>query len=195
MNSDINRVTILRKRVVTNIPMFDDPETGNPQNEWVKLYDLDCVDIAPGMTARVYNLEHDENYSNQDTNYYVEFHFTSGFQHIKPPYDIHEGDYVGCRQAGQVCYYRIVRTITTQIFANCCDYQLICNVTNPREAERLMGCGPLKALKRSDYVSDQRPTVPTPESPSTPEESEMGDGGDEELVETSAGIQLGDDND
>lgn len=155
MTPQINRISILRKRVVANIPMFDDEETGNPQNDWFKLYDLECVDIVPGMTAKVYNLEHDPNYSNQDTTYYTEFHFSGVFQTVQPPYDILEGDYVGCRQNGQINLYRIVKTITTQIFPTCCDYQLICNVTTPREQERLMGCGPLDILQEEDYQNEQ----------------------------------------
>lgn len=152
---EVNRVSILRKEVVTNIPMFDDDETGNPQTNWVKLYDLDCVDYCPGVTAKVYNLEHDPNYSNNDTTFYIEFHFVSDFQTVKPPYDILEGDYVGCKQQGVVQLYRIVKTISTPIFNNCCDYQLICNVTTPREAERLMSCGVLEALKEEDYENRQ----------------------------------------
>lgn len=150
----VNKISVLRKRVVANIPMFSDQSTGSPQNEWVKLYDFECVDIVPGMTAKVYNLEHDPNYDNQDTTYYTEFHFSGPFQHITPPYDVLEGDYVGCKQNGQVNFYRIVKTITTQIFPDCCDYQLICNVTTPREQERLMGCGPLSILEKEDYENE-----------------------------------------
>lgn len=180
-----NRISILRKRVVNNIPMFDDDETGNPQNEWVKLYDLECIDIVPGMTAKVYNLEHDPNYQNNDTTYYTEFHFSGPYQKITPPYDILEGDYVGCRQNGQVNLYRIVKTITTQILVNCCDYQLICNVTTPREQERLMGCGPLDVLTEEDYQNEtnthtyrQSGTTPSPETPEPGEDSDSGDGND-----------------
>lgn len=178
-----NRISILRKRVVNNIPMFNDDETGNPQNEWVKLYDLDCIDIVPGMTAKVYNLEHDPNYQNNDTTYYTEFHFSGPFQKITPPYDILEGDYVGCRQNGQVNLYRIVKTITTQIFTNCCDYQLICNVTTPREQERLMGCGPLEVLKEEDYQNETNTytygpdrTVPSTEDSEEDNDADASDG-------------------
>lgn len=178
-----NRISILRKHVVNNIPMFNDDETGNPQNEWVKLYDLDCVDIVPGMTAKVYNLEHDPNYQNNDTAYYTEFHFMGAFQTVLPPYDILEGDYVGCRQNGQVNLYRIVKTITTQIFTNCCDYQLICNVTTPREQERLMGCGPLEILQEEDYQNEsntftyeQDRTEASDETPESGTDSDDGNG-------------------
>ena len=151
MNIEANSVTILRKRVVNNIPMFDDDETGKPQNEWIKLYDLYCVDVAPGMTARVYNLEHDENYSNQNNSFYVEFHFDSVYQSVKPPYDINEGDYVCCYQNGKKNQYRIVRVIPVSLIGDCCVYQLICNVNSPREQEQLLGCGKFSKLVEGDY--------------------------------------------
>lgn len=154
---ETNRISILRKEVVTNIPMFSDDKSGNPQNNWVKLYDLDCVDYCPGMTAKVYNLEHDPNYSNQNTTFYIEFHFVSDFQTITPPYDIKEGDYVGYKQQDQVNFLRIVRTIVSPVLGNCCDYQLICNVTTPRETERIMSCGALHTLEEEDY--GQKETV------------------------------------
>lgn len=180
MATKTNCITILRKRVVNNIPMFNDDETGNPQNEWQKLYDLCCIDIVPGMTAKVYNLEHDPNYQNNDTTYYTEFHFSSPFQTITPPYDILEGDYVGCRQNGQVKLYRIVKTITTQIFVGCCDYQLICNVTTPREQEQLMGCGLLEVLQEEDYQNENNPVFARPTETGTgDEEPEPGDDSDE----------------
>lgn len=190
--SPINRITILRKRVTANIPMFDDEDTGNPQNEWIKLYDIDCVDICPGMTAKVYNLEHDPNYDNQNTTYYTEFHFSGAFQSIAPPYDILEGDYVGCRQNGQVNFYRIVKTITTQVFTNCCDYQLICNVTTPREQERLMGCGPLTVLEEEDYENETNVhTYTTPGTTSSPEEPGAGEGENEGDDGADTGTETG----
>lgn len=150
-----NTVTVVRKKVVTNVPMFDDDETGNPQNEWVKICDLLCVDVAPTSTAKIYDLEHDENYSNQDDTYYVEFHFDSAFQEHKPPYDIHSGDYVGCYQNGQRQYYRIVKTIQSQLLPTCCVYQLICNVTTPREQEQILGCGLFTKLNEEDYSNGE----------------------------------------
>ena len=123
--SKVNEISVLRKRVVTNIPGFDDDETGKPQNTWFKLYDFTCVDTAPGLTARVYNLEHAENYDNNDTQYYIEFH-----------------------QGGEHHFLRIVKIITVQLFATggCCVFQLICNVTNPRAVERLQACGILSII-------------------------------------------------
>lgn len=179
---EVNRVSVLRKEVVTNIPMFDDDETGNPQTNWVKLYDLNCVDYCPGVTAKVYNLEHDPNYSNQDNTYYIEFHFTSDYQDVKPPYDIREGDYVGCKQQGQVQLFRIVKTVVTPVFVNCCDYQLICNVTTPREAERVLSCGVLDILEEGDY--EYKETIfnvgPEDDDDETTEGNGNQDGGDED---------------
>lgn len=192
----VNRITVLRKRVVANIPMFDDEDTGNPQNEWIKLYDFDCVDICPGMTAKVYNLEHDPNYDNQDTTYYTEFHFSGPFQTIEPPYDILEGDYVGCRQNGQVFFYRIVKTITTQVFVGCCDYQLICNTTTPREQERLMGCGVLSVLEKEDYENEQNSFTYTKVGDSSSNQgSALGGGEDESGTGPDGGTEGGSDGD
>lgn len=147
-----NAISILRKRVVTNIPGFFDDTTGdNPQNEWIKLYDLDCIDFAPSNTARVYNLEDAPNYSNNDTMYYVEFHFESARQSAKPPYDINEGDYVAYYQNDEKHYCRIAKIINSQIFPGCCVYQIICNITNPREIERLLGCGVLSIIPDSEF--------------------------------------------
>lgn len=145
--SKVNEISVLRKRVVTNIPGFDDDETGKPQNEWFRLYDFTCVDTAPGMTARVYNLEHAENYDNNDTQYYVEFHFETVRQAVNAPYDINEGDYVAYYQGGERHFLRIVKPIPVQLFVGgCCVFQLICNVTNPREIERLQSCGVLSII-------------------------------------------------
>jgi hypothetical protein len=140
--SKVNEISVLRKRVITNIPGFDDDETGKNQNEWFKLYDFTCVDIAPGMTARVYNLEDTPENDNNDTQYYIEFHFESVRQSNVPPYDLNEGDYVAFYQGGERHFIRIVKIITVQLFqGGCCVFQLICNVTNPRKIERLQGCG------------------------------------------------------
>lgn len=143
----VNEISVLRKRVVTNIPGFDDDETGRPQNEWFKLYDFTCVDTAPGSTARVYNLEHAPNYDNNATQYYIEFHFESTRQSSLPPYDMNEGDYVAYYQGGEHHFLRIVKVIITQLFVDgCCVVQLICNITNPREVERLQSCGVLSII-------------------------------------------------
>lgn len=144
--SRVNEISVIRKRVVTNIPGFYDDETGAPQNEWVKLYDFTCVDTAPGQTARVYNLEHAMNNDNNDTTYYVEFSFDSARQRVAPPYDINEGDYVAFHQGGERHYLRIVKIITSQMFPGCCVFQLVTNITNPRAVERLQGCGLMSAL-------------------------------------------------
>ena len=144
--SKVNEISVLRKRVVTNIPGFDDDETGKAQNEWFKLYDFTCVDTAPGLTARVYNLEHAENYDNKDTQYYIEFHFESTRQSVAPPYDLNEGDYVAFYQGGERHFMRIVKIIVSQLFIGCCVFQLICNITNPRKIEKLQGCGLLTPI-------------------------------------------------
>lgn len=141
-----NTISIIRKRTVANVPMFSDDEN-TPQNEWFRLADYTCVDVCPGQTARVYDLEHAENYSNQDNSYYLEFSFESVRQALKPPYDIHEGDYIGFGQGTSIFYYRIVRVYPTQLFAGCCVVQIVINVTNPREAQYLIECGELQALK------------------------------------------------
>lgn len=151
MNVPLNWITIIRKREPVNIPGITEM-TGVNQNEWIKLYDIRCVDICPGSTARVYNLEHAENYAGNDTMDYVEFHFDGSTQVVRPPYDIMEGDYVGYRQNGVAHYHRIVRRISTPIIGDCWDFQLICNITNPREKEYLMGYGPLAKLEEGDYV-------------------------------------------
>ena len=140
-----NTISIIRKRTVANVPMFSDDET-TPQNEWFKLADYTCVDFCPGQTARIYDLEHAENYSNQDNTYYLEFSFESIRQATKPPYDIKEGDYIGFRQGTSIFYYRLVRVYSTSLFAGCCVVQMVINVTNPRESQHLIECGELQAL-------------------------------------------------
>lgn len=137
----VNEISVLRKRVVTNIPGFSDDETGRPQNTWFKLYDFTCVDTAPSQTARVYNLEDDPNNDNNTTLYYKEYSFEGVRQKVAPPYDLHEGDYVAYYQGGERHFLRIVRVVATQLFIDCCTFQLICNITNPRAIERLSGCG------------------------------------------------------
>ena len=50
-------------------------------------------------------------------------------------------------QSGERHYLRIVKIIPVQLFiGGCCVFQLICNVTNPREIERLQGCGILSVI-------------------------------------------------
>lgn len=141
-----NSISILRKKVVNNIPGFDDDETGNPQNDWVKLYDFTCIDFSPANTARVYELEHDPEYQGNASVYYVDFYFESVRQLIKPPYDIQDGDYIAYKQQGELHYCRIVKTMITQIFPDCCTCEFTCTVTSPREKEKLMTCGLLEAI-------------------------------------------------
>lgn len=144
--SRVNEISVLRKRVVTNIPGFSDDETGRPQNEWFKLYDFTCVDTAPGQTARVYNLEDSPENDNNDNTYYIEFNFDSTRQYYDPPYDINEGDYVAFYQGGEHHFIRIVKIIVSQMFPSCCVFQLVTNVTNPRAIERLQGCGVMSII-------------------------------------------------
>lgn len=153
--SKVNEISILRKRVVTNIPGFSDDETGKPQNEWFKLYDFTCVDTAPGLTARVYNLEDAPNNDNNDTMYYIEFSFESNRQSVASPYDINEGDYVAFYQGGEHHFIRIVKIIVSQLFVGCCVYQLVCNITNPREIERLQGCGLMSIIPDDELAREE----------------------------------------
>ena len=146
MATKSNTISILRKRVVNNIPGFDDDETGNPQNDWIKLYDIKCVDFAPANTARVYDFEHAPNYKNNNTTYYTDFYFESTRQPISPPYDIQVGDYVAYYQQGNKYYHRIVRVMDTQIFVACCIHELTCAITNPREVKTLNSCGILSSI-------------------------------------------------
>lgn len=140
-----NCITILRKQVNNNIPMFSDEET-TPQAKWFRVIDLKCIDADPGVTARVYELEHAENYQNQDTSTYYNFSFDSAHQTMRPPYDIMEGDYVAYRQGDMLFYWKVVKREVVQLFHNCCTYILTCNVTNPRDAEKALGCGVMKIL-------------------------------------------------
>lgn len=151
----INEITIIRKRVVNNIPGFSD-ETNTPQNTWFRLYDFTCVDIENGQTARVYNYEHAENYQNNEDTYYMDFFFDSVKQNIQPPYDIEEGDYVAFYQNGERHLYRIVKTAITPIFPNCCTVQLSCNDTHPRETEMLLGCGATERLPKNDLTFEEK---------------------------------------
>lgn len=141
-----NCITIMRKVVVNNVPMFAD-ETSVSQNEWFRVIDLQCVDIDPGQTARIYELENAPNNKTQDTVAYYNFSFDSAHQAVSPPYDIKEGDYVAYKQAsGEIHYWRIVRREMAQMFHNCCVYVLTCNITNSREVERALECGVTEIL-------------------------------------------------
>ena len=79
-----NCITIMRKIVNNNIPMFADEESTS-QNKWFRVLDLRCVDADPGVTARVYEMENAPNYQNQDTVTYYNFSFDSAHQAIRPP--------------------------------------------------------------------------------------------------------------
>lgn len=146
-----NSISIFRKKVVDNIPGFSDP-TEQSQNQWFKLADYTCVEMTPGETARVYDLEHAENYSNQDNTYYLDFSFESVRQAIKPPYDILEGDYIVFNQGTSRYYYRIVKTSVTSLFPTigCCVVQLTVNILQPREAQYLLECGIISAIEESE---------------------------------------------
>lgn len=145
----MNVISIFRKRVKANIPGFDDPDAQS-QNEWVKLADYGCVKFCPGQTAKVYDAEHAENYSNQDDMSYYEFYFESARQSVKPPYDIKKGDYLIFRQGASVFSYRIVRAQSTQTFPHCCVVTIIINITQPREAQHLLECGELQAVPEEE---------------------------------------------
>lgn len=146
-----NTISIFRKRVKTNIPGFSDPSS-ETQNEWVKLADYVCVEYYPGQTARVYESEHAENYSNQEDTSYYEFSFESFRQEQKPPYDINTGDYIGFKQGTSIFFYRIVKVSATSMFEGCCIVQIIVNITEPREAQYLLECGFTEALSDEDIV-------------------------------------------
>lgn len=152
-----NEITILRKQTVGNIPGFNDDETGNPQNTWFRLADYECVEMAPAQTAKVYELEHNERNLNQDNTYNIEFNFESVRQTIQPPYDIKSGDYVAFWQGTTKFFYRIVKADITPIFQNCCVVQIVCNVTQPKEAEYLLECGRLRKLADEDINSGSLP--------------------------------------
>lgn len=152
-----NEITIVRKRVVGNIPGFYDDETGNPQGEWIKIADYVCVETAPAETAKVYELEHDERYSNQDNTYNIEFNFESVRQDTDPPYDIHSGDYVGFWQGETKFFYRIVKSTITQMFHNCCVVQLVCNATQPKEVNYMLECGRMRRLEDEDINDGNMP--------------------------------------
>lgn len=152
-----NEITILRKRMVGNIPGFYDDETGNPQNTWVRIADFECVEICPAQTAKVYDLEHNERNRNQDDTQNWEFNFESVRQTIQPPYDIQSGDYVAFWQGDIKYMYRVVKSNSTPMFHNCCVVQIVCNVTQPKEAEYLLGCGRLRKLEDKDINDGSLP--------------------------------------
>lgn len=144
-----NHISIFRKKVNTNIPGFTDPEAPS-QNLWLKIGDYGCVEYYPGQTARTYDLEHAENYSNQDDMSYYEFSFESVRQELQPPYDINTGDYIGFKQGTSVFFYRIVKATSTSLFPGCCVIQIMVNITQPREAQYLMECGETQSLTDED---------------------------------------------
>ena len=146
----INHISVVRKRVVNNIPGFED-ETNTPQNQWFKLYDFSCVDIQNGQTARIYQYEHAEDYQNNEDTFYMDFFFDSVRQEIQPPYDIKPGDYVAYYQGGERHLYRVVKPTITQVFPKCCTVELMCNDTHPRETEMKLDCG------ASDIIPDDDP--------------------------------------
>lgn len=146
-----NHISIFRKKVINNIPGFSDPQTSS-QNEWVKMADYQCVEYSPRQTARIYDSEHAESYSNQDDMSYYEFSFESIKQELQPPYDINAGDYIGFKQGESVYFYRIVKATLTALFAGCCVIQIIVNITQPREAQYLMECGETSALNEEDII-------------------------------------------
>lgn len=146
-----NHISIFRKKVNANIPGFSDPQAPT-QNEWLKIGDFRCVEYYPGKTARVYDLEHAENYSNQDDISYYEFSFESVRQEQQPPYDINTGDYIGFKQGTSVFFYRIVKATSTSLIAGCCVIQIMVNITQPREAQYLMECGETQSLSEDEIV-------------------------------------------
>lgn len=158
-----NEITILRKRMVGNVPGFYDDENGNPQNTWIRIADFECVEVAPGVTAKVYDLEHNERNRNQDDTAYVEFNFESIRQELQPPYDIQSGDYVAFWQGTTKFFYRVVKSNITQMFQNCCVVQIVCNVTQPKEAEYLLECGRLRKLEDEDINAGSLPIGETDE--------------------------------
>lgn len=151
MKTQSNTISIFRKRVVANIPGFSNPQAAD-QNEWLKLADYKCVDFCPGQTARVYESEHASDYKNQDDLSYYEFNFESVRQDFQPPYDIKLGDYIGFKQGTSVFFYRIVKCSITGVFQNCCVVQIVVNITQPREAQYLLECGPLQPLEETDII-------------------------------------------
>lgn len=152
-----NEITVLRKQTVANIPGFYDDETGNPQNTWARIADFVCVETAPAETAKIYELEHNERNRLNDNTYNVEFNFESVRQEVAPPYDIKSGDYVGFWQGTTKFLYRIVKSYITQVFQDCCVVQLVCNITQPKEAEYLLECGGLRRLADEDINDGSLP--------------------------------------
>lgn len=155
MVKQINEISVLRKKVVNNIPGFSD-ETKVGQNEWFKLYDFTCVDIQNGQTARVYQYEHAPNYQNNEDTFYMDYFFDTVRQELQPPYDIKVGDYVAYYQGGERHLYRIVKPVITPIFPNCCTVQLSCNDTHPRETEMALACGASEKIPDEDEMFKEK---------------------------------------
>lgn len=150
-----NEISVVRKRVVNNIPGFED-ETNTPQNQWFKLYDFTCVEIQNGQTARIYQYEHAEDYQNNEDTFYMDFTFETVRQALTPPYDIKPGDYVAYYQDGERHLYRIVKPIITQIFPGCCTVELMCNDTHPRETEMKLDCAASTVIPEDDPMFTTR---------------------------------------
>lgn len=142
-------ISLFRKRVKANIPGFSNVDSES-QNEWVKLADYTCIDFCPAATARVYDSEHAENYSNQDDMSYYEFYFESNRQATKPPYDIKKGDYIVFKQGTSLFFYRVVKAQITTVLRNCCVVSIIINITQPREAQYLLECGDLQIVEEDE---------------------------------------------
>ena len=136
--------------------MFDDDEV-KTQNEWIRLADYTCVETCPAQSAKIYELEHNPENQNQDSTYNVEFNFESVRQETLPPYDIKPGDYVAFWQGTTKFFYRIVKADITPVFHNCCVVQIVCNITQPKEAEYLLECGRLRKLEGKDINDGSLP--------------------------------------
>lgn len=151
-----NEITVIRKKTVGNIPMFND-DTAQDQNVWFKLADYTCVEFCPAQTAKIYELEHDPNNQNQSNTYNYEFSFESTRQEVKPPYDINSGDYLAFWQGETKYFYRIVKADITPVFHNCCIVQIMVNITQPKEVNYLMECGVLRKLSDEDINDGSLP--------------------------------------
>lgn len=132
-----------------NVPNFDDEEeiTPNVQNAWVKLYDFTCVDFAWANTVQNYDLEHDANYSNNGNKMGANFYVDSTSQNIRPPYDIHDGDYIAYRQGLTLFLWRIVKINQADIFPNCPVYELITDMFQPKEKDVPLEAGVLEIVE------------------------------------------------
>lgn len=144
MVNRIDKISILRKEVINNVPSFDDPNELMPQsNRWYKTYDIDCVDYAYSTTVRDYDLEHDQNYTNQANRQNAAFYFEA----TRPmSYDIQCGDYVAFYQGNTLFMWRIVKINQAKVIGDCSSFELVCNMTQPKEANINLETGPLRAV-------------------------------------------------